>query len=317
MTSLKYWNGSSWEYVTEGIQGIQGIQGIEGPAGPTGSTGATGATGPANTLSIGTVTSDSVASATITGSSPNQILNLVLPKGDQGIQGIQGPTGNTGATGNTGPTGPSGVIAVTSPITNSGTSTSATIGIDQTLIADQRNYPSSGIDIIERTTVAGTQGLANGTGRFVTFVASKTYSVSNFQIIITTAGTDTGGTTKRAIGLYTISGTTATLVARTANTTTLGSSTTNANNIYPIALDGSGASLSSYTVNAGTRYAIGILCYNTGGTFGQPTIAAATLSGSISQLTPIIAASASSLTDLPTSQTLTSSSSSFPFFRLT
>ena len=43
-----------------------------------------------------------------------------------------GPTGPTGATGPTGPTGASGVIAVTSPITNSGTSTSATIGIDQT-----------------------------------------------------------------------------------------------------------------------------------------------------------------------------------------
>jgi hypothetical protein len=34
--------------------------------------------------------------------------------------------------GATGPTGPSGVIAVTAPITNSGTSTSASIGIDQT-----------------------------------------------------------------------------------------------------------------------------------------------------------------------------------------
>lgn len=33
--------------------------------------------------------------------------------------------------GPTGPTGPSGVIAVTYPITNSGTSTSATLGYDQ------------------------------------------------------------------------------------------------------------------------------------------------------------------------------------------
>ena len=41
--------------------------------------------------------------------------------------GVQGPAGATGATG---ATGPSGVIAVTAPITNSGTSTSATIGVD-------------------------------------------------------------------------------------------------------------------------------------------------------------------------------------------
>jgi hypothetical protein len=45
-----------------------------------------------------------------------------------GLQGATGPTGATGAT------GPSGVIAVTSPITNSGTLTSATLGINQSLI---------------------------------------------------------------------------------------------------------------------------------------------------------------------------------------
>ena len=43
-----------------------------------------------------------------------------------------GEIGSTGATGATGATGPSGVIAVTAPITNTGTSTSANIGIDQT-----------------------------------------------------------------------------------------------------------------------------------------------------------------------------------------
>lgn len=48
-----------------------------------------------------------------------------------GPQGATGPAGATGATGATGPQGPSGVIAVTSPITNTGTSTSANIGINQ------------------------------------------------------------------------------------------------------------------------------------------------------------------------------------------
>lgn len=43
--------------------------------------------------------------------------------------GVQGPKGDTGATG---AQGSSGVVAVTAPITNSGTSTSANIGIDQT-----------------------------------------------------------------------------------------------------------------------------------------------------------------------------------------
>jgi hypothetical protein len=49
--------------------------------------------------------------------------------------GVQGPAGATGATGATGAAGASGVVAVTAPITNSGTSTSANIGLDQSNIA--------------------------------------------------------------------------------------------------------------------------------------------------------------------------------------
>lgn len=55
--------------------GHQGSQGDDGPAGP------------ANTLSIGTVVSGATADATITGTSPNQTLNLTLPKGDAGAPG--------------------------------------------------------------------------------------------------------------------------------------------------------------------------------------------------------------------------------------
>lgn len=90
------------------------------PTGLTGSTGPKGATGPANTLKIGTVTSGSEAGATITGTAPNQTLNLVLPKGDKGdigptgpqgprgVQGEQGPQGATGPQGEIGPVGPQG-----------------------------------------------------------------------------------------------------------------------------------------------------------------------------------------------------------------
>ena len=50
-----------------GAQGIQGVAGSQGPAGPT------------PTLTIGTVTTGAVASASITGTAPNFVLNLVLP----------------------------------------------------------------------------------------------------------------------------------------------------------------------------------------------------------------------------------------------
>lgn len=55
-----------------------------------------------------------------------------------GIVGPQGPAGQAGSQGiqgEAGATGPSGVVSVTSPITNSGTSTSANIGIDLSNIA--------------------------------------------------------------------------------------------------------------------------------------------------------------------------------------
>lgn len=78
------------------------------PQGDTGATGATGATGPANVLTIGSVTSGTVASATITGEAPNQVLNLVLEKGDKGDTGNKGDTGGTGPQGEQGIQGPQG-----------------------------------------------------------------------------------------------------------------------------------------------------------------------------------------------------------------
>ena len=63
---------------------------------PRGEKGAKGDTGPANNLAIGTVTKGTEAAATITGSAPNQTLNLVLPKGDKGDKGATGATGETG-----------------------------------------------------------------------------------------------------------------------------------------------------------------------------------------------------------------------------
>ncbi len=85
------------------------------PQGSKGDTGATGATGPANALTIGSVTSGKVASATITGAAPNQTLNLVLEKGDKGETGDIGPQGKTGETGKTGPQGPQGTPGADAP----------------------------------------------------------------------------------------------------------------------------------------------------------------------------------------------------------
>lgn len=91
-----------------GATGPQGEQGIQGETGATGATGPQGPVGPANVLTIGTVTSGKVASATITGEAPNQVLNLVLEKGEQGEQGKQGIQGEQGKQGIQGEIGPQG-----------------------------------------------------------------------------------------------------------------------------------------------------------------------------------------------------------------
>lgn len=65
------------------------LPGSPGPAGPP------GAVGPANTLSLGTIstgTAGSEAVVTITGTPPTQLLNLTIPRGNVGATGPQGVT---------------------------------------------------------------------------------------------------------------------------------------------------------------------------------------------------------------------------------
>ena len=62
-----------------GIVGPAGPTGPAGPRGPIGPTGPTGADGLTPTLTIGTVTTGPNADASITGTAPNFVLNLVLP----------------------------------------------------------------------------------------------------------------------------------------------------------------------------------------------------------------------------------------------
>ena len=71
----------------------------------------------------------------VTPTTPTSPGDIVLGAGQGGAVGPAGPKGDTGATGATGGQGPSGVIGVTAPITNTGTSTAAQIGLDQTALA--------------------------------------------------------------------------------------------------------------------------------------------------------------------------------------
>ncbi len=110
--------GSKGDTGATGATGATGPQGKQGETGATGATGATGPqgpAGPANMLTIGSVTSGKVASATLTGEAPNQVLNLVLEKGDKGDTGDKGATGATGPQGKQGIPGPQGSPGADAP----------------------------------------------------------------------------------------------------------------------------------------------------------------------------------------------------------
>lgn len=71
---------------------VWAAHGGQGEKGDPGDPGATGPVGPPNILSIGSVTSGPAA-ATITGTSPEQVLNLVLQTGATGTPGTNGTNG--------------------------------------------------------------------------------------------------------------------------------------------------------------------------------------------------------------------------------
>lgn len=109
---LYVWSGTAWPTEANGadFRGEKGDTGDTGPVGETGATGATGATGPAgpaNTLTVGTVASGETAAATITGTSPAQVLNLTLPQGEQGPQGDPGADSTV-----EGPAGPANTLTI-------------------------------------------------------------------------------------------------------------------------------------------------------------------------------------------------------------
>lgn len=118
-----------------GPAGPAGPTGGAGPVGPKGDTGSVGPAGPSNNLTIGSVTSGTAAFASLSGTAPNQSLNLTLPRGDKGdpcslsigtvqsgataaatitgtapnyVLNISVPKGEIGATGPQGPKGDTG-----------------------------------------------------------------------------------------------------------------------------------------------------------------------------------------------------------------
>lgn len=179
------WDGDSWTNIgpflgvqgPTGPQGDQGIQGVQGITGPTGSQGATGPTGAqglrAFIYSATRIAPDAYQPGEIVYYSSQYWIciatnDAIVPSVEASAYwtpysfvGATGPTGSTGNVGATGPTGPDGVVAVTAPITNSGTPGAAELGYDPsfaTLAARDLAYPTGStvsglVSFLETTSV--------------------------------------------------------------------------------------------------------------------------------------------------------------------
>ena len=94
-----------------GSTGPTGPTGATGPTGPTGATGSEGTPGTAETIVIRNTTTtepENPAAVIDVGSSPDHVLDFIIPRGATGAAGPTGPTGATGPTGITGEAGPTG-----------------------------------------------------------------------------------------------------------------------------------------------------------------------------------------------------------------
>jgi hypothetical protein len=259
-----------------GFEGPRGLTGLTGPRGFTGLTGAIGTTGP-------------------TGATGAQ--GPIGLTGLNGANGSNGATGATGAPGTNGTNGNSGVVAVTAPITNSGTSTSATLGFDYSVLLDSLGMSTTAIDTIPRWTATGTPETAVGVTFFTFFTPVVNMTVS--QITMGNGLTAASGLTLARMGLFTwVEGTnTATLVARTANDISLFNGTyTN----YTRVFDAAGGYPTSYNLIAGRRYATGVIQVGT----TASRLLATGMFPQAGELMPRLSGYKSGQTDLATSTTV-------------
>lgn len=151
----------------------------------------------------------------------------------------------------------------------------------------------------------GLTGAASGSMMLAFFTAP--YSITATTITFVNAGTITASLSLCRFALFTVSETitdsvtattpSITMVARTANDTTIGNV---ANTIYSRTFSETGGYPASYNLVAGSRYAVGLLIVgSTPGTWQAATVTV----GSFMRLPPMVAGAVTGLSEIPTSAT--------------
>ena len=166
--------------------------------------------------------------------------------------------------------------------------------------------------------VIGGAGASSGLLNLAFFTAPTNSTVTTITFV--SAGTATASLTLCKFALFTVSETitdgttltspTITMVAQTASDTNIGNVS---NTIYSRVFSTAGGYPSSYSLIAGTRYAVGFLLVGTtAGTWQAGTVS----TGAFMRLPPMAAGNVSSLTDMPTSATTVSSGSYMLYGRI-
>ena len=332
-------------------QSVTGPTGAAGSAGPAGAsiTGPTGATGAASTVTGPTGAAGSAGAASnVTGptgatGSQGVASTVTGPTGAAG-QSITGPTGPAASLNYASVTDfpavgsasalylaedTSRIYQWESPVyvevgtSGGGIATTSASDLTSGTLPDERlsdavalysavsaynNTPPSVCDIYPRGE-SSTGSLSIASGNFVLHCFTPTQSVSVSQISIGSGGVAASGTTLAQFGLYSYDETTATLLARVNSDTSLFAAI---NTLYTRAFSTTGGYPDSYTLQAGTRYGVGLLVTAT----TMPTYSGKFIAGPTIGITPRLCVQVTSQTSLPTSVSITAAAGAGFFARL-
>lgn len=171
------------------------------------------------------------------------------------------------------------------------------------------SQPSTLIETVPRSQLTFS-GLTLVSGQIAFAFFTPLFSLTVSQISMATMTAAASGLTLARMGLYTFDESTATLVARTASDTGLFATT---RTHFTRSLDSSGGFSATYTLQAGVRYGVGVICVGT----TMPMISGATPPFETASLSPRLSGTRGSQTDLGTiSAAVMGTSSSLLYARL-
>jgi hypothetical protein len=151
----------------------------------------------------------------------------------------------------------------------------------------------AGVDTTTRLVVHSNQSLTSGVVFYTFFTPSRSMSVSQISMMSRAAGS---GLTLARMALVSFDETTATILARTASDTTL---FTTADTLYTRSFATAGGYPASYSLAAGTRYGIAVICVGT----TMPGLMGITQNQAVStSISPKLNVYVNSQSDIPTPQ---------------